>query len=241
MLLAPTLAASTLALGCVQLTEVRTTPTEVDWTGWVYGDLPGDDAPLLEAGTLEVVDLDDVTVATGTMLDDEPGYWQVTVPVDVDVALRIDGGEQAPTVWRGRTPSGRAYWLSGALFALADATQAEMFDSLEGWQGMSPQDLADGEVAHLWGTPWDPEEWAGATVEVEHSGGVGQLALLAVDTDGALIDAGTGPVDLFLAPDLAPGPVTLRVTSSDGRTAQTTWPARGGDLLSAFYFALPEG
>lgn len=239
MPLAPALLA--LLAGCIQLSEVVTPPDEIAWTGWVYGDLPGEDAPLLEAGTLQVVDLEDQELATGAMLEEDPGYWQVTVPVDLEVAVRVDGGAQVPTVWRARTPTGRAYWLSGALFAVADQTQAELFDSLEGWQGMSPADLSDGEVAHLWGTPWDPEAWAGATVEVEHAGGSAPVALLAVDTDGALIDAGAGRVDLFLAPDLEPGPVTLRVTAADGRRAETTWPARGGDLLSAFYFALPEG
>lgn len=239
--MAPLLSASLLLTGCLQLAEVVTPPDEVAWTGWIYGDLPGEDAPLLEAGTLHVVDLDDQELAAGSMVEEDPGYWQVTVPVDAEVALRVDGGQQVPTVWRGRTPTGRAYWLSGALFAVADTTQAELFDSLDGWQGLSPDDLADGEVAHLWGTPWDPDAWEGATVEVEHAGGSAPVALLAVDTDGALIDAGAGRVDLFLAPDLEPGPVTLRVTTSDGRQAETTWPARGGDLLSAFYFALPEG
>lgn len=232
--------AALLFAGCIQLEEQRTLPDVVSWTGWIYGDVPADGVPWLEAGTLEVVDLDEQAVATGAQSESDPGYWAVEVPVDMEVVVRVDGGTQVPTAWRSRTPTGRAYWLSGALFAVEETTQAALFESLEGWQGLSPGDLLDGDVAHLWGTPWEPEAWAGATVEVLDADGSAQVALLAVDADGALIDAGTGPVDLFLAPDLSPGPVTLRVTAADGRVAESTWPARGGDLLSAFYFALPE-
>lgn len=225
---------------CAWFEEQRTDPTEVIWSGWVLADLPGEDVPALEAGTFEVVDLDGEPLADGVEDENNPGYWQVEVPVGTEVGIRVAGGEQVPTVWRARTPTGRGYWLSGGLFAVRDDTQAELFDSLEGWQGLSPDALADGEVAHLWGTPWLPEDWAGALIEVEHTGGVAQVASFAVAEDGSLLDAGTGVVDLFVAPDLSPGPVTLRVTAVDGRVAETTWIARGGDLLSAFYFALPS-
>lgn len=224
---------------CEFLEEQRVLPDQVDWAGYVYADLPAEDTALLEAGTLEVVDLDDALVATGTQREDTPGYWQVQVPVDQEVAIRIDGGDQVPTVWRGRTPTGAAYWLTGALFALDAETVSETFGALDGWQDLSPDDLADAEVAHLWVQPWDPEAWAGATIEVLDYTGLAPYAALAVDADGALIDAGAGPVDLLLVPDLMPGHVTLRVTTAAGKVAETAWPARGGDLLSGFYFTLP--
>lgn len=229
-----------LMLGCSFLEEQRSLPTTVSWSGYVYGDLPGDDSSLLEAGTLEVVDLDDELLVSGSQSDNTAGYWGVEVPVDTDVALRVAGGSQVPTVWRSRTPTGSAYWLTGALFAVSQQTADDFFGSLDGWQGMSPDDLSQEEVAHLWGQPWEPERWQGATVLVTDSLGTAQVALLAVDEDGALIDAGTGPVDYFVAPDLEPGPVTLQVTAADGSSLQSSWPARGGDLLSAFYVALSD-
>lgn len=230
-----------LLVSCALLEEQRELPTEIRWTGFVYADLPGDDTPGLDAGTIEVTDLDDQPLTDGAPVDGSPGSWALDVPVDIDVAVRVAGAEQVPTLWRSRTPTGRAYWLSGALFAVGTETQAAFFESLEGWQGLAPDDLTRGSVAHLWGAPWDPEAWAGATIEVFDTDGSAQVAVLAIDTDGALIDAGTGPVDYFVAPNLSPGDVTLRVTATDARVAETTWPARGGDLLSAFYFALPDG
>lgn len=231
---------ATCLLACTLLEEQRTAPTQVDWSGYIFADLPADGTALLEAGTLELVDLDDEAVATGSQSESTPGYWFVEVPVDTEVALRVAGGSQVPTVWRGATPTGDGYWLSGALFAVDQQTSADFFDSLDGWQGLSPDDLADEQVAHLWGQPWDPERWAGASVQVSDSAGSAPVVLLAIDEDGALIDAGSGPVDYFVAPDLAPGPVTLTVTSADGSSLETTWPARGGDLLSAFYVALSD-
>ncbi|NOY28247.1 MAG: hypothetical protein GXP62_20480 [Oligoflexia bacterium] len=229
-----------LALGCTLLEEQRSLPTDVTWSGYVYADLPADAIPWLEAGTVQVTDLDDNEITTGTQLDGTPGYWEFDVPVDIDVAIRVSGGDQVPTLWRGRTPAGRAYWLTGALFAINAQTEASFFDSLNGWQGLSPSDLSQGEIAHLWGAPQDREAWAGAMIEVTDSDGSAQVVALAVDADGALIDAGTGPIDYFVAPNLVPGDVSLRVIAADGRVAETTWPAHGGDLLSAFYFSLPS-
>ncbi len=225
-------------VACSLLEEQRDPVTDVRWSGYVYADIPSDTAPLLEAGTFQVVDLDDVVVADGVQTS-TAGYWDVTVPVGLDVAVRVDGGAQAATVWRGQTPTGRAYWLSGALFAFADDTVDDFFDSLDGWQGLSPQRLSDGDIAHLWGSPLVPDDWAGADVTVlDADGNDVAVVLLAYDQDGALIDAGTGPVDFFVAPDLPPGTVTLQVQAADGRALQEQWPARGGDLVSAFYVDL---
>lgn len=225
-------------LACALLEEQRAAPTEVVWSGWVYAELPGADAPLLEAGTLTAWDLDGEPLAEGTMAEDAPGYWSLTLPAATELELRLDGDEQAAMRWRGRSPAGRGYWLSGALFTVGDATAAAFFEALDGWQGLQPRALSGGEVAHLWGQPWEPEAWAGATVEVEHGGGAATVVRLAYDSEGQLIDAGTGRVDLFVAVNLEPGPVTLRVQASDGRRAETRWQAQGGELLSAFYTTL---
>ncbi len=227
-------------LACALLEEQRTPPTEALWSGWVLADLPAEDVPALESGTFEVFDLEGQPLAEAVEDAENPGYWSVELPVDTEVQLRIDGVEQVPTLWRTRSPQGRAYWLSGGLFAVHEDTQEALFDSLDGWQGMSPASLSDGEVAHLWGTPAEPQDWAGATVELEGVDGAVPVARLSLSEDGSLIDAGLGPVDLFVGPDLPPGPVLLRVTTADGRVAETRWRAQGGELLSAFTFSLPS-
>jgi hypothetical protein len=45
---------------------------------------------------------------------------------------------------------------------------------------------------------------------------------------------------MFIAHDLAAGPVRLIVQASDGRAAVADWVAEDGDVLSAFHMTLPE-
>lgn len=232
-------AALLLLSSCSFLEEQRTAPTAVAWSGYIYSDLPTEDTALLEVGSLTAVDLDDTELSTGGTYEDSPGYWQIEVPVDTDLALRLTGGDQYPTVWRGHSPSGRGYWLNGALFAMHRDTVDGLLDGLRGFQDLDPADLADEEVAHLWAQPTDREAFAGVDVAVLDELGEAQVVRLAVDTDGALVDAGTGPVDLILAVDLLPGPVTLVLTGPDGASSETTWPARGGDLLAGFFLSAP--
>ncbi len=243
-----------LPLACALLEEQRVDPVEVNWAGVVLADLPSEGATEeLTDGNVEFLDedgeplvLSDGSAATATQpWPDSPGWWQVRVPVDVEVTVRVAGAEDADPalatmVWRGRTPTGRAYWMQGALFTRElgwlDDFLASVSATLPGTEVVP---LADGAVAHLWGEPLDPEAWAGADIAVVDGEGAEATVLrYAVEDDGTLVEA-TDRVDLFLAVNLAPGPVTLSVTAADGRAFSTTWPARGGDLLSAIYAALP--
>lgn len=236
----PLLAMAALAGGCVYLEEQRVLPEQVYWSGTVLDGPYADDVGVFADGSFEVTDLDGALVAEGVPYEGAPGDWYVEVPVGIDVAVRLSGDGYATTVFRDRTPTGRAYWYNGALFVRSAEDVASFFDELAtaGLVEAPPASLSQGELAHLWGAPLDPAAWAGATITVTDGAGATQQALaLTTDDTGAIVAADGGDVDLFLAFDLAPGTVTVDV-SGDGGAATWTSPALGGDLLHPIFFNL---
>lgn len=238
--------------GCQYLEEQRTQPTEVTWDGYVLAQVSTlEEVQVLDEGEVTLLDLDGNELMQAVTEDPGSGYWRFDeVPVATEVAIRLagpEGGtellpELTPTVWRTLSPSGRASWLTGGLFLRDLAYTEEFLLTLEGFPGTIVTPLAEGTVAHLWGEPWVPEDWVGAEVSVSGGdGAAGQVLLLVIEEDGTLRQATEeDPVDLFIGLDLEPGLVTLDVNTPDGRTASTSWPARGGDLVSAIFYALPE-
>lgn len=226
----------------LKFTYDSSTPDEVTWSGYVLEDLSGKKDPLLleDDGAFQVVDLEDQVIADGEHSGD--GYWFVDVPTDVEVAIRISGTEHVSSVWRARTPNGRAYWLTGALFTQYTSSFDALVKALDGFEGLDPEDLAKGTVVHLWGQPLDPDAWAGAVVTA--TGGDGAdvpMFTFAVDEDkGIVTEAGDQPVSFFFGANAVPGDVTLRVEAVDGRASETTYPTRGGDLVTAPFFDLGE-
>jgi hypothetical protein len=226
------------SLACIlSFTYDSSTPDEITWSGYVLEDLSGtDDALLLgDDGVFQVVDLDDAAIADG--LHGGDGYWFVDVPTGVEVAIRISGSQHVSSVWRAHTPSGRAYWLTGALFTQYASSFEELLEALEGVEGLDPEDLAKGTVVHIWGQPMDPDAWAGAVVTA--TGGDGAdvpMFTFAIDEKNVVTEAGDQPVAFFVGANAAPGDVTLRVETVDGRVAETTYPTRGGDLVTAAFF-----
>lgn len=230
--------------GCAYLVEQRDVPDQVEWSGYVYAGVPVDDGPLLEDGAIDILDRDGAPLDDAEArqdYEDALGYWTLDVPVDTEIALRLSGADVLPTLWLGTTPTGRGYWLNGALFARSAEETTALFDALEADLGLAPQELSDGAIAHLIGQPWDREAVAGATWSAtDGAGAAADVVLLVADEDGALSDAGAGPVDVVIALNLAPGTVSLQVDATDGRAARAEWPAQGGDLVSAMWFQLAE-
>jgi hypothetical protein len=224
----------------LHFTHDSSMPDEVTWSGYVLEDLGGKKDPLYleDDGVFQVVDLDDQTVADGQYSG--KGYWYVVVPTDTEVAIRISGPDHVSSVWRAHTPNGRAYWLTGALFTQYTSSVDALVKVLDQFDGLDPLDLADGKVVHIWGQPLDPKAWAGAVLTA--TGGDGAdvpMFTFAVDTDkGTVSEAGDGPVDFFFGANAMPGDVTLRVEAVDGSVAETTYPTRGGDLVTAAFFDL---
>lgn len=226
--------------GCMYLEEQRTAPTSVYWSGTVLDGPYAEDVGVLAEGSFEVLDLDGALLAEGVPFEDSPGDWYVEVPVDTEAAVRLGGDGYLSTVFRDRTPTGRAYWYDGALFVRTEAELDAIFDELAAQELLSdaPGKLSRGRIAHLWGGPLDPLAWVDATVTVTDGAGTSQQAILldALD-DGTIAPAGADGVDLFLAVDLAPGTVTVEVDGPGG-AASWTCPAQGGDLLHPIFFNL---
>ncbi|MDG1478388.1 MAG: hypothetical protein P8R54_02310 [Myxococcota bacterium] len=241
-----------LLIGCQYLEEVRTDPDEVNWGGYVYAYLEDAAEPVVLSELvdvnpiadplIELVDLSDALLITGTQpLESSPGYWQLeAAPVGEEVAIRVSGEGMTPTVWRGAVPGGTATWLTGALYSYEATIYDAFFESIDGFQGIAFPSLTDSTSATLWGEPMFPEDWAGATITVTDGEGLtAEVLALAYDETGALLEAGDGAIDLFLAPALAPGTVTLRVEVEGRAAVEEEWPARAGDMVSAVFFALP--
>jgi hypothetical protein len=185
-----------------------------------------------------MIDLDGALLEEATQpLSDNPGYWRFdAAPVGQAVAIRVSGEDVTPMVWRSTVPTGEALWFTGGLFAREPALHQSYFAALDGLDGISAVALERGTVAALWGEPLDPEEWSGVDITVTDGDGVeAPVWRLSIDDAGQLAEAGGGPVDLFIAPNLAPGIVTLEAGG-----AMTSWPAQGGEMLSAVFFDLEE-
>jgi hypothetical protein len=257
----PHLLALTLLGGCAYLQDNRDPPQEIDWSGYVLVD-PVDGSELINMteGSVTMVDLGGEPIAEATQpYAASPGWWTFAdLAVDTEVAIRVqgpEGGEDAggdtadsglpdtlPTVWRGTVPKGPAFWMYRGLFTLGrEAAQATMAAAAELGE-VVPGDLSEGQVAHLWGQPWDPETWIGVQVRMVNAYGdeVPVLTLATDEETGELVLAGDGPVEIFFAFNLLEGESTLEVRSTGGEIQTTVYPTRGGDLLSAFYIGVPE-
>ncbi len=234
-------------------------PTEIDWSGWVLSDLPAEDNNLvLEVGELEITLPDGTHLTDGTSTESRPGFYSMRVPTDLEIALRIIGETIHPTVWRSRTPRNHGYWVYGTLFGTDIASLDMTLSQLEELTDAEIPWRADQDGALIYGAPTlrddlDLEAWTG--VHLTALGGDGKrgtVIAIAQDAETGLTGlAGSssglvgpnqvvGPTILFVAYDLAAGPVRLIVEGSDGRTAVADWVAEDGDVLSAFHLSLPE-
>lgn len=247
------LALAPLLAGCEvllpYLEEQRTEASYVYWTGTVLDGPYADDAGVFSGGAITLTDLggQGLLNAQGEPLDEpyevegSEGSWVLTVPTSTEVLLRLSGDGFVNTVWAAETPSGRAYWFTGALFARRAEDVSETLSELAGGGvlGGGPADLSEGERVHLWAEPLYPERWVGASYAVVDAEGLGEVLPFTVDDDGTVRAAGAeDPVDLILAVDLAPGDITFEAATPDGSHVLLAWPAQGGDLLNASFLEL---
>ena len=231
---------------CLPAPTESVADTSYIWQGWIYGDLPSQDAPGLETGTVRVWDLEGEFIAEGSQNDvDRLALWTIEIDGVEEVEVRVSGPEQVTTVWRTTTPSTQTYWYAGTLFAPASTSMDTFWADLS---ELTQVDLATdsgvnllGEALLVW--PEDEAGWTDATITVyDGDGRVHHALTLGVDEDGLLVPSETidGPIVSFAATGLAPGPIRLVIDSSDGRSAVVDYNAGPGELLSAFSFTLPE-
>ena len=233
-----------LLLACAPLTPSPVGET-LTWSGYLFVDpLDGSDLLPLETGRLTVTDPSgaDVHPAEAPYAD-SPAWWSFETAPEAELALRVSGPGLQPTVFRTKAPArGAAFWFQGTVYAVpTDAIDALLASLLEApLTGALPQPLAAGQTAALWLAPLVPENWPDVALAL--TDGLGNPADLQAftATEGGYAAARNGdPIDLLLAADLAPGPITLTVTAPGAAPLSTTWPAQGGDLLVAPYYTLP--
>ena len=218
------------------------------WQGWVYEDIPTDETLGLEEGSMTMTPLDGSEPIEGEQPDpNRLGYWSFAMEADTEVQIRVEGTEHISTVWRARTPHANAYWYSGSLFAVRTTTFSLFLDGLSELTGEEMDEGNDAAVM-LYGEPLplseaDEAAWTDAKIRVYDSeGGIHEATVLFLDeeTGGLLLESPEpAPVAAFVATGIAPGPVSLVVDASDGRSTAVEYVAEAGDLVSAFAFTLP--
>jgi hypothetical protein len=216
-----------LVLGC-GVDEVDT--GTVAWSGWVYTDSDTKESSRFTTGN--VTFWPDPFTEGGELAGEQayadyPGYWQVDVPPDTAVNVRITSDDTRPTVWAGDTPSANGNWFAGALFGATDGWLEDRFDTLMG-DGDVWVNTADADHVLVLGAPADD------TLGCEAFTVAGaKPACWSIDEDGVATEVDTGPVTWF-AVLAAPGVVSVGIGA-----ATEEWRADGGDVVMAWY--LSEG
>ena len=243
---------------CQFLMEVREAPEEVSYGGTIYDGVPTGDADVvLTEGTVDfmvpTVDLDrerQSLMEEGVLWEatqpysSSPGYWQVTLPVDTEVAVRLETPSSYPSVFTGQSPSWSGYWFAGVLFTWDRDYTAELLGGLGEQLGVTVADLDDGERVHLWGVLRDDDEaekLEGRKITVIDGDGVeASVYPFELTEDGFLSQNYDAPVHYFYAFNLAPGDIQLVLEGSSGDTVTEHYPTRGGDMIGAWWLGVPE-
>lgn len=200
---------------------------EVDFEGWVYSSPALTDSDLMSEGYLAFTLPDGDLVVGEQRYEDYPAYWSVSLPPGVEFDLRIEADGAWPTLWRGNAPESDGIWFAGGMFAADEAYMEALVAALPLGAFASVGDLADGEVAHLWGTPAD-SGWDCADIRVAEQ----PVLCVTVSEDGTVSAIEEGEPDWFFAFDLSPGEVLVE----SGLGGEATYAATGGAWIFALYF-----
>ncbi len=227
--------------------EEEADATSINWYGYILdGPYTGDNG-YFSGGTVEVTDLaGEVIGEASEPYNDSPGYWKISVPPEEPLAIHLEGEGMLSSVWRGTSPADLGYWYTGSLFAYDSEIWLPFFEMFEGEVGTDEQQVSIRELGEdncwLWGVPADPDAWVGASLAVMDGDGDDATVLTYTETDdGLLVASGaTDPIDHFLAFNLEPGDISIWVLDSWGSIIEETWPARGGEIVNAWYLELPE-
>ncbi len=216
-------------------------PTEVLYTGAVTQGPSGPDVPLMEEGVLTFEDPQSgETIALGEQpYASSLGVWRAVLEPGIDFQLRVESEGAYPALWRGRAPEQDGLWYTGALFSWPEEVWGGFIEQLAGLEE-APLDLRTEDVVHLWGVPVDKDLATQA---------LGPDRVVVIDGEGVEADVvlvGAGEAEegqdaptYFMAFNLAPGEIVVQVTGESGDVAETTYRARAGEVVSAWWFEVP--
>lgn len=170
------------------------------------------------------------------------GYWTVTAEGGVELDLLASAPGRLPTLRRATMPTAPAFWLAGAVYPWAPDTLGPFMDEVATVANTVDSSLLlDGQAAALWLTPSSPDDWAGATINLDVDTTPVEFVALAFDsTTGSWTEAVDGPIDLILAPAVPEGLLTIEVMAQHGAAAEVSWEVAGGVVVDASAFSLPE-
>lgn len=221
-----------LPLACAEVAE---DDGLVSWSGWLYAGAESVEEARLAEGAL--TSLPEPFNEGEALAGDQPyegyeGYWDVRVPPEVPVNMRVEGTEARPTVWAGDTPGQSGNWFAGALFVATDVWLAEVLGGLTDDGAAWIAALDAGQVLVL-GLPAN-EALGCEELSITVEGGLAAApACWSVDDEGVATPVTRGPVTWFLA--LAPaGEITVEIG-----TASERYRTEAGDVVMAWY--LTEG
>ena len=162
------------------------------------------------------------------------------------IQLRVQGEQSASMLWVGETPSTNATWIPGALFTPSIAYANSVFSSIEtlletdSTTEQTPGSATDSSGVRLWGKPLHAEEWTDITIQIQDDAQSYPVYPISFTENGELSLDVTAGIQAFFAWDLPSHPLTLSIYRMDSLIIETTYIPEEGDILSAFYYTLPE-
>ena len=209
------------------------------WEGYVYTQTETGLEALPNAFT-ELYDIEGTLLTTGIVPNGRPSNFNQLILedgwADQPCTLRVGGDESQTIQWAGRIPTGAATWIPGAVFGIEPSFLNAFFNSFAEPAGVILED-----AVHLWGEPLYPTEWIGAEFLLIDIDGTEYPIYPYSQLDTGLISSNTTEkIDWFFAWNLPAKPLILTVSMPDGRSIETTYHPKQGDILSALYYTLPS-
>ena len=233
-------------LACAGLFTPEDSSDLKTWSGYTYQQTLEEDngLTLMSEGSLALEDIhgEEITVATQPY-SDTPYYWEFELEpewLSQEAQIRVQGNPETtlPMLWKSKMPSTTSSWLSGALYT-QEISFTESYFSTFLPEDLSV-DLTDNSLAHLWGQPLIPGDWADVAIRVfngdDEEVDVYSYQLLE---NGAISDNTSTGVTWFFAWNISAGVIRLEVETIEGELIQTSYHSQGGEILSAHFYALP--
>jgi hypothetical protein len=235
-----------LLLACAGLFTTEDSSDLETWSGYTYQQTLEKDngLTLMSEGSLALEDIhgEEITVATQPY-SDAPYYWEFELEpewLSQESQIRIQGNPETtlPMLWKSKMPSTTGSWLSGALYTQEISFTESYFSTF------LPEDLSidltDNSLAHLWGQPLIPGDWADVSIRV-FNGDNEEVDVYSYHLleNGAISDNTSTGVTWFFAWNIPTGVIRLEVETIEGNLIQTSYYSQGGEILSAHFYALP--